>query len=131
MLGGLHHITLRVSDLDRSRAFYTALPEFVLDQDFPDLKKLRYRIGDSRSRLVLCAPLPGTPEGDRFDERRIGLDHIAVGVRGGRASLKQLEAVLRGIGADTDGVKMDRDGQLAMVTCRDPDNVQWEFFEED
>jgi glyoxylase I family protein len=131
MLGGLHHITLRVSDLDRSRAFYSALPEFVLDQDFPDLKKLRYRIGDTRMRLVLCAPLPGTPQGDRFDERRIGLDHIAVGVRGGRESLDQLEIVLRRIGADTDGVKLDRAGELAMITFRDPDNVQWEFFQDD
>ncbi|HKE70115.1 MAG TPA: VOC family protein [Nocardioidaceae bacterium] len=131
MLGGLHHITLRVSDLDRSRAFYTALPEFVLDQDFPDLKKLRYRIGDTRMRLVLCAPLPGTPHGDRFDERRIGLDHIAVGARGGRESLDQLEIVLRRIGADTDGVKLDRAGELAMITFRDPDNFQWEFFQED
>jgi hypothetical protein len=25
---------------------------------------------------------------------------------------------------------MDRSGDAAMVTFRDPDNVQWEFFEE-
>jgi len=131
MLSGFHHITLRVGDLDRSRRFYSALPEFVLDQDFPDLGKLRYRIGDTHSRLVLCAPLPGTPEGDRFSERRIGLDHIAVGVRGGRELLEELEVVLRRIGADTDGVKLDRAGELTMITFRDPDNFQWEFFQED
>jgi catechol 2,3-dioxygenase-like lactoylglutathione lyase family enzyme len=65
MLRGYHHVTLRVTDLDRSRSFYSALPGFVLDQDFSDLEKLRYRIGDSRARLVLCAPLPGTPPGAR------------------------------------------------------------------
>jgi catechol 2,3-dioxygenase-like lactoylglutathione lyase family enzyme len=131
MLRGYHHVTLRVSDLDRSRAFYSALPGFVLDQDFPDLEKLRYRIGDSRARLVLCAPLPGTAPGDEFSERRIGLDHIAVGVGGGRRSLEELESVLRAIGAPTDGVTLDRAGVLSMITFRDPDNVQWEFFEEE
>ena len=127
---GFHHVTLRVSDLGRSRAFYSALPEFVLDQDFPDLGKLRYRIGETAARLVLCAPLPGTPDDDRFSERRIGLDHLAVGVRGGREALERLAAALRRIGADTDGVNLDRAGELAMITFRDPDNVQWEFFQE-
>lgn len=131
MLVGFHHVTLNVTDLDRSRAFYSALPEFVLDQDFPDLGKLRYRIGETRARLVLCTPLPGTPDGDRFDEHRIGLDHVAVAVTGGRAALDELESRLRSIGAVTDGVHLDRAGELAMITFRDPDNVQWEFFEDD
>jgi glyoxylase I family protein len=130
MLVGIHHVTLRVTDLARSRAFYSALPEFDLDQDFPDLGKLRYRIGHTRARLVLCAPLPGTAAGDRFDERRIGLDHLAVGVTGGRDALVELEATLRRIGAVTDGVHLDRAGELAMITFRDPDDIQWEFFEE-
>jgi len=131
MLVGLHHVTLRVTDLDRARAFYSALPEFLLDQDFPDLGKLRYRIGQTRTRLVLCAPLPGTPAGDRFEERRIGLDHIAVGVTGGREALAVLEGALRRIGAITDGIHLDRASHQAMITFRDPDNVQWEFFEEE
>src|SRR5262245_27091665 len=130
MLVGLHHVTLRVTDLARSRTFYSALPEFDLDQDFPDLGKLRYRIGQSRARLVLCAPLAGTPAGDRFDEHRIGLDHIAVGVTGGRAALDALESSLRTVGAETSGVHLDRAGELALITFRDPDNIQWEFFEE-
>ena len=131
MLRGFHHVTLRVARLDRSRAFYSALPEFDLDQDFPDLGKLRFRIGSSRSRLVLCAPLPGTPRGEHFSERRIGLDHLAVGVSGGRRALDGLEVALRAVGAVTDGVKLDRDGALSVITFRDPDNFQWEFFEED
>jgi|SRR4051794_22123456 glyoxylase I family protein len=131
MLRGYHHVTLRVTDLARSRAFYSALPEFVLDQDVPDLEKLRYRIGESRARLVLCAPLPDTAPGDQFSERRIGLDHLAVGVGGGRRSLEELESALRAIGAPTDGVTLDRAGVLSLITFRDPDNVQWEFFQEE
>lgn len=131
MLVGFHHVTLRVTDLDRSREFYSALPGFSLDQDFPDLGKLRYRIGQTRTRLVLCVRLPGTPSEDRFDEHRIGLDHIALGVTGGREALEELEATLRRVGAVTEGVHLDRAGNQAMITFRDPDNVQWEFFEEE
>jgi catechol 2,3-dioxygenase-like lactoylglutathione lyase family enzyme len=128
MVNGFHHITLHVSDLDRSRRFYQALPGFVVDQDFPG-SKLRFRIGATAARLVLVPPLPGTPAGDRFSERRIGLDHLAVGVPG-RARLDDLLAALRAMGAETDGIHLDRSGDAAMITFRDPDNIQWEFFEE-
>jgi hypothetical protein len=33
------------------------------------------------------------------------------------------------IGAVTDGIHLDRAGELAMITFRDPYNSQWEFFE--
>jgi catechol 2,3-dioxygenase-like lactoylglutathione lyase family enzyme len=35
VITGFHHLTLNVTDLDRSRRFYQALPGFVIDQDFP------------------------------------------------------------------------------------------------
>jgi glyoxylase I family protein len=128
VISGFHHITLNVTDLERSRRFYQALPGFVLDQDMPGYK-LRFRVGTDAARLVLAPPVPGTPEGDRFTERRIGLDHLALGVPS-RAELEELLAVLREIGAETDGIHMDRAGESAMITFRDPDNIQWEFFEQ-
>jgi glyoxylase I family protein len=128
VVSGFHHITLNVSDLERSRRFYEALPGFVIDQDFPG-EKVRFRIGEAAARLVLVPPLPGTPEGDRFSERRIGLDHLAIGVSG-RDGLESTLEALRTIGADTDGIHMDRAGEVAMITFRDPDNIQWEFFEQ-
>jgi hypothetical protein len=51
-------------------------------------------------------------------------------VTGGRAALQELESSLRASGAETEGVHLDRAGELAMITFRDPDNIQWEFFEE-
>jgi glyoxylase I family protein len=128
MVSGFHHITLNVSDLERARRFYEALPGFVIDQDFPG-EKLRFRIGTTAARLVLVPPLPGTPDGDRFSEYRIGLDHLAVGVSS-RDELESMLEALRSVGADTDGIHMDRAGEVAMITFRDPDNIQWEFFEE-
>lgn len=128
MIIGFHHIALNVRDLDRSRQFYAALPGFVLDQHFPG-EKVRFRMGADAARLVLRPPLPGTPAGDRFTERRVGLDHVAVGVSS-RAALDQILAVLRDLDVETDGIHLDRAGETGLITFRDPDNIQWEFFEQ-
>ena len=123
---GFHHVTLNVTDLARARAFYEGILGFTVDQDFPG-EKLRLRFGAGPARLVLRPPLPGTPAGESFSERRIGLDHLAVGVAS-RAELEALKAALRrgGVAAD---VHPDPLGP-EIVTFRDPDNFQWEFFEE-
>jgi glyoxylase I family protein len=76
---------------------------------------------------VLRPPLSGTPSGDRFSEQRIRLDHLAIGV----SSLQELERlaeVLRrnGVAADLHHDPMGP----AIVTFRDPDNIQWELFEQ-
>ena len=121
-----HHITLRVSDLRRARAFYEGVLGLTVDQDFPG-EKLRLRLGGTSTRLVLVPPLPGTPAGDRFTERRIGLDHLAISVAVGEVT--RLVKVLDDAGVPNSGVKADPTGP-AMITFRDPDNVQWEFFEQ-
>ena len=125
VLTGFHHITLNVTDLPRSRAFYEGILGLTVDQDFPG-EKLRLRIGET-GRLVLRPPLPGTPSGDRFSERRIGLDHLAIEVSS-RTELDQLAQALRlnGVAAD---LHHDPLGP-AIVSFRDPDNIQWEFFEQ-
>jgi glyoxylase I family protein len=99
MLTGFHHVTLRVTDLSRARAFYEGVLGLKVDQDFPG-EKLRLRIGET-DRLVLHPPLPDTPSGDRFSEQRIGLDHLAIGVSGYQ-ELERLAEVLRhnGVAAD-------------------------------
>ena len=122
---GFHHVTLNVTDLARARAFYEGVLGFRVDQDFPG-EKLRLRIG-AHDRLVLRPPLPGTPPDDRFSERRIGLDHLAVGVAS-RAELEQLTETLHAHGVVAD-LHHDPLGP-AMVSFRDPDNIQLEFFEQ-
>ena len=125
MLSGFHHITLRVRDLEASKRFYETLPGFVIDQDFPG-RKVRFRIGAAEHRLVLAPPLPGTPDDDRFSERRIGLDHLAVGVPQ-RSDIDALRRVLDELAAP---VSQGDDHGAAVLVFRDPDNFQWEFFEQ-
>jgi glyoxylase I family protein len=120
---GIHHITLRVSDLDRSRQFYERVLELEADQVFED--KCRFRLPGG-TRLSLRLALPGTPANDRFSEFRIGLDHIALGVD----TVETLEALverLQSAGVATEGVQRHPEGFL-LVSFRDPDNIQWEYF---
>ncbi len=121
-----HHVTLNVTDLRRARAFYEGVLGLTVDQDFPG-EKLRLRLGGTTTSLVLVPPPPGTPADDRFAENRIGLDHLAFGVAVGEVA--RLPTVLDEAGVPNSGVKADPLGP-AMITFRDPGNIQWEFFEQ-
>jgi catechol 2,3-dioxygenase-like lactoylglutathione lyase family enzyme len=68
-LGPVHHVTLRVTQLDRSIAFYQALCGFHIVAALPDGAIL------SNSAVVLgLRDHPRTGSDDRFDEFRVGLD---------------------------------------------------------
>jgi glyoxylase I family protein len=145
VLTGFHHVTLNVTDLPRARAFYEGVLGFEVDQDFPG-RKLRLRFGTSRARLVLCPPpdfrltaeqarsvlsgggpdIPAPVGADRFSEYRIGLDHVAFGAS--RADLDRLAGVLSAAGITAD-LHHDPVGP-AVLSFRDPDNIQLEFFED-
>lgn len=122
---GVHHITLRVSDLARSRQFYGEVLGFELDQNLPG--KLRFRLwpGAGSTRLVLKDLIPGTPKGDRFTKRRVGLDHVSLGCS--RKDLNVVAERLAEAGVETKGIQAVPGGGNR-VAFRDPDNIQWEFF---
>ncbi|GAB3748270.1 VOC family protein [Microlunatus parietis] len=128
---GIHHLTLRVRDLDRARWFYGEVLGLEIDQDFPPEPdypgKLRLRLPDG-TRIVLVRPLPGTAADDRFSERRIGLDHVSLSMPG--ELLEPLVERLRSHGIDTEGARHDELGPR-LVSFRDPDNIAWECFEDD
>ena len=134
----LHHVVIRVQDPDRSRAFYEkvlgfAFIELPVGPDVtglwrgspPEGSLLAMQAGDTF--VILMPPLEGTPDEDRFDERRIGVDHLACGVDD-RGTLEDLVARLRAEGAETAGIEHDSVLDKDYVAFRDPDNVQWEFY---
>ena len=137
-VNGLHHVTIRVQDPDRARAFYEetlGLPfiEIPVDQAFVHEWRgnpaqgtlLATQIGSTF--LILAPPLEGTPDDDRFSERRIGVDHLAFGVDD-PAALEEVAAALEGASVPTAGVEIDPVLGKEYVAFRDPDNVQWEFY---
>jgi glyoxylase I family protein len=120
---GLHHITLRVADMDRSKRFYGDVLGFDLQSPSEDL--MFFMVG--QTLVALRPPLEGTPQGDRFSEYRIGVDHLAFAVAD-RGELEKAVEALRAAGVHTEGVELDPTLNKEYVCFRDPDNVQWEFY---
>jgi glyoxylase I family protein len=119
---GVHHITLNVTDLTRSRRFYEDVLGLTVDQDFPPEPGYR---GKLRLRLADGTRIPDT---DQFSEYRVGLDHISLGIPG--TELERLVDALREAGIQTSGIQRDALGP-ALVCFRDPDNIAWECFQDD
>jgi catechol 2,3-dioxygenase-like lactoylglutathione lyase family enzyme len=134
----LHHVSLRVHDVERSRRFY---------QDVLELQFMEIPVGEETTSIwrgnppegsllatqvggtfvILAPPLEGTPADDRFSEYRIGVDHLAFGVDD-RATLEGLVARLQAADVETAGIETDPVLDKEYVAFRDPDNVQLEFY---
>jgi hypothetical protein len=74
--------------------------------------------------LAIIMATHAQPSSDRFDERSIGLDHLAL--RGpDRAALEAWVKRFDELDVEHSGIKDENGGPL--LTFRDPDNIQLEF----
>jgi catechol 2,3-dioxygenase-like lactoylglutathione lyase family enzyme len=121
---GVHHVTLTVLDVERSVRFYSELFNFQKITDFGSRA-----IMSNGSVLLALSPPPdpaqAIPE-DRFNENRIGLDHVSFSV----ASMADLEAAIKLL--DAHGIQHGDINPLtpfgiAIMALRDPDNIQIEL----
>jgi glyoxylase I family protein len=134
----VHHVSLRVQDPDASRTFFTALGFTTMDIPVPSEMARTWRAAPDTGVLIAFAvgttfvvlepPLEGSPEGDAFDEHRIGVDHIAFNVDT-RDDLQLLVERLAELGVANAGIELDPVLGHEYVCFRDPDNVQWEFYQ--
>ncbi len=115
----LHHVTVLVSDLERSLAFYRELLGLEPDPGRPDLgyPGAWLEIGDGTQIHLMQLPNPDPIEGR---PAHVGRDrHAALLVE----DLDALEARLRRAGIPC---TRSRSGRRALF-CRDPDGNGWEF----
>jgi catechol 2,3-dioxygenase-like lactoylglutathione lyase family enzyme len=114
---------LRVPDLERSKAFYGDVLGFDVQTPAEDL--FFFSVGSTL--IVLRPPLEGTPEGDRFSEQRVGVDHLAFAVET-RQELENALVILQEAEIHTEGIERDPTLDRDYIAFRDPDNVQLEFY---
>ena len=77
--------------------------------------------------LLALGPAPDQPlNGDRFDENRVGLDHISFSV-GNRADLERASRFLSERGVSHGEIKDLTGFQIYVLAFRDPDNIQVEL----
>jgi glyoxylase I family protein len=118
------HVAVTVSDLGVSVPWYKTLlgSDPVLDEDTGSFHHTVFLLGDMLFGLHQH-PTPGA--GGPFDERNIGLDHIAFGVAD-RAELEAWGDRLDEMGvAHSDIVDAHYGSGLSF---RDPDNIALELF---
>ncbi len=133
-LGSIHHLRLTVTDIERSREFYTGLLGFSVaaeapasddpksDPSYPVLwggcvmAKGNYLLG--------LRPVAAT--GDHFDEDRVGLDHLSFSVDS-RAALNEAIRVLDERGVPRGEVRELTSFGICVLPFRDPDNIQLEL----
>ncbi|MGY1694270.1 MULTISPECIES: VOC family protein [unclassified Geodermatophilus] len=113
------HLTLTVTDLDRSQRFYCAVLDLVRLADFGDVRVLVH----PASGFTLSLARHGDG-GGRFDETRPGLDHLGL-VAASREELAAREAQLAAMGATYTPVREMAFGWH--LNLRDPDGIALEF----
>jgi glyoxylase I family protein len=118
------HVALTVSDLRGSADWYRELfgTEPVLDEDVGAFHHIVFPVGGT---LIGLHGHPTTVTDDRFDERRLGLDHVAFGCDD-RSQLEQWVERLDALGVAHGGIVDAPYG--SGLSFRDPDGIALEFF---
>ena len=128
---GLSHIDLTVTDLDRSERWYAELLglQRVLDGRNDDHRFASRYLLHPGSLLIIGLVAhdarPGLEPGVRFDEHRIGLDHLSLNV----ASAEELRAWQQRLAErDIDHSPIVEADLWDVLVFRDPDGIQLELF---
>jgi glyoxylase I family protein len=123
---------LTVRDLGRSADFYTALLRMEVSYQYPEVISPDVQMGyvclrEPTTDLEICLVRHGANPGDPFSEFRTGLDHLEFFVAN-RADLDGWVDRLDALGVPHSGITQLSYTPNAMLTFRDPDNIQLEFF---
>lgn len=138
-VGPIHHLRMTVTDVARSRDFYTGVLGFQVAAEMPETTDDPLSAGLATALMGGVVLINGSTlfglrpanethiaTGDRFDEHRTGLDHISFTV----PSLADLEDAAKVL--DERGVPHGEILDLPafgiyVLAFRDPDNIQLEL----
>ena len=134
-LTGLHHVRLTVTDIERSKAFYSRLLGTDPAIDFTS-EPLESGVRTDPHRFFggctyafggqLLGLRPVANSDDRFDSTRVGLDHLSLGVRS-IADLHHAADRLDALGVEHGGVIELAELEIAILSFQDPDDINLEL----
>ena len=132
--GGIHHLRLTVTDLERSRAFYTSLLGFEVAAESPpagdpaaaEVFKILFGGCVMIRGNLLMGLRPMAPESDRFDPDRVGLDHLSFSVAS-RADLEQAIQLFDEHGVTHGEITTLPSFGIDVLSFEDPDGMQLEL----
>lgn len=131
---GIHHLRLTVTDLDRSREFYTGLLGFDVAVTSPprddpagaEMYELLFGGVVMIRGNLLMGLRPMALAGDRFDPNRPGLDHLSFGVAS-RAELEDAVKLLDEHGVTHGQITALPSFGIEVLSVKDPDGIQIEL----
>jgi len=120
---------LSVREPSTSAAWYVEVFGFEVQRQFagPDGRVLDVCMAQPDVGIELCLVGHLSNAGEPFSESRTGLDHLEFLVED-RQDLDEWAERLDELGVAHSGVKVAPASKNAMVTFRDPDNIQLELF---
>jgi catechol 2,3-dioxygenase-like lactoylglutathione lyase family enzyme len=133
---GLHHIALTVGDFAVSIPWYEAVFGLRYQMEAPHEGGVGKLLADDDWNLVIVLHVHEGSQGERFDERRTGLDHVGISTAD-RAALDAFSDHLVSVGGVRKVPVADRPLTQSPVAetpygdilvFRDPDNIQLEAF---
>lgn len=125
-ISGYHHLSLTVTDLDKSTAWWTEVLGFEVFTRFErdGMTKVVMRHPACGTYFSLTGHGPRSPA-EAFSEFRTGMDHLAFSVAD-RTELTAWKARFEKRGVEHSEIKASVVGDL--IAFRDPDNIAFEVY---
>jgi catechol 2,3-dioxygenase-like lactoylglutathione lyase family enzyme len=130
---GIHHFAATVRNVETSAEWYARvfdLQRVPVTIPHYEREETGYAVilTDSRSGLVIGLHEHGGNQGEPFDERRTGLDHVGFNVASG-TEMERWAEHLTAIGVEHSGIRdVQEPITFSTLVFRDPDNIQLELF---
>ena len=134
-VGVPHHVRLTVTDVARSREFYTQVLGFDVALESPPDDDPDGVVADTLQGGVVLLnagvmiglrPVDAAHAGDRFDPFRVGLDHLSFAV-GSRADLDDALATFDAAGVEHGPIREVPAMNMAFLAAFDPDGIALEL----
>ncbi len=132
--GDIHHLRLTVTDVDRSREFYTSLLGFEVAVSSPppddptaaEVFKILFGGCVMIRGNLLMGLRPMAPTDDRFGPNRVGLDHLSFGVAS-HAELERAARLFAEHGVTHGEITALPSFGIEVLSFEDPDGIQLEL----
>lgn len=119
---GIHHLTLRASNYDRAKEFYTQKLGFDIVLEKPNL----FIFFAGGTAIAVRGPVESTAK-EPFNPFSVGMDHVALGCEE-RNELERVAFALNSHDIQNSGIKVDDTLGKEYIAFKDPDMISWEFY---
>ncbi|TSC63712.1 MAG: Glyoxalase/bleomycin resistance protein/dioxygenase [Parcubacteria group bacterium Gr01-1014_106] len=117
----IDHILLMIKDVAKTAEFYSKIFGEPLERDG---YSVAWKFGDTK--VFFALPFKDVPD-NTFNRNRVGLNHLAWGVRT-LDELRKWEKHLNTVGAKNSGVIKDKYQGREYIWFDDPDGIRQEFY---